>query len=304
MNCRNVSNKSEFRRCREGNGTDHNSVAGHAVTHNRKHDCFNIVLVKAAVGLGLLSLIVAAKHPLTAQVGSADTGWVSIFNGKNLAGWYTYLPSTGRNSDPKGVFKIHDGMIHILDIPVAVENQEMGFIATEKEYSNCRIRLEYKWGQKRFPPRAQAPRDSGLLYHFVGPDKVWPRSVECQIMETDTGSFYLVDMVGATTTVESKENHRYVKGGVVYTEIGKAVGRIQRTEDYEDPAGWNTVEVILDGDRATHIINGKVANYGWDLRQPDPKDPTRYIPLAKGRLLLQAEGAEVFFRNIQVKLLH
>jgi len=50
------------------------------------------------------------------------------------------------------------------------------------------IRLQFKWGQKRFFPRAQSPRDGGLLYCFVGPDKVWPRPVECQIMETDTGS--------------------------------------------------------------------------------------------------------------------
>jgi hypothetical protein len=77
-----------------------------------------------------------------------------------------------------------------------------------------------------------------------------------------------------------------------------------RTEDYEISDTWNRVEAVLDGDRATHIVNGKIANYGWNLRQADPNDPTRLIPLTKGRLLLQAEGAEIYYRNVQVKSLH
>jgi hypothetical protein len=36
-------------------------------------------------------------------------GWIPLFNGRDLTGWYTYLPSSGRNKDPKGVFKVHDG---------------------------------------------------------------------------------------------------------------------------------------------------------------------------------------------------
>jgi hypothetical protein len=60
-----------------------------------------------------------------AAAASADKdGWVPLFNGRSLDGWYTFLPSTGKNSDPKGVFKVEDGMIHILDIPVSTKHQE------------------------------------------------------------------------------------------------------------------------------------------------------------------------------------
>jgi hypothetical protein len=262
-------------------------------------------LVVAVVAIGLLAVVIAMNRPLTAQDASSDaSGWVSIFNGKNLDGWYSYLPSTGKNNDPKGVFKVQDGMIHILDIPVTAEKQEMGYIATEKEYSNCRVKVEFKWGEKKFPPRLETPRDSGLLYCFVGPDKVWPRAVECQIMQTDTGSYYLIDKVGITSTVVSQDDLHYLKAGVEHTEINKDYGKILRGEDYENPGVWNTVEVILDGDQSTHVINGKIANHGWNLRQPDPNDPTKYIPLNKGHLLLQAEGAEVYYRSVQVKPLH
>ena len=99
-------------------------------------------------------------------------------------------------------------MIHVLDIPVKSEKQEFGYIATEKDCSNCCIQFEYKWGEKRFPPRAQGKRDAGILYYVVGPDKIWPRSVECQVQGTDTGDIWLVDGTSLTTTVENKKNLR------------------------------------------------------------------------------------------------
>ena len=55
------------------------------------------------------------------------------------------------------------GVIHVLDIPVTGEEQEFGYIATEKEFSNSGIHVEYKWGTKHFAPRAETPRDAGLL---------------------------------------------------------------------------------------------------------------------------------------------
>jgi hypothetical protein len=39
----------------------------------------------------------------------------------------------------------------------------------------------------------------------------------------------------------------------------------------------------------------------WDVKQPDPQDPTKLIPLNNGRVMLQAEGAEIWFRNVRMK---
>ena len=67
--------------------------------------------------------------------------------------------------------------------------------------------------------------------------------------------------------------------------------------------GWNRVEVIVRGtDSAIHIVNGKVVNRATDLRELD-ETGTKWIPLTKGRILLQAEGAEVLYRNIEIKQL-
>jgi hypothetical protein len=45
----------------------------------------------------------------------------------------------------------------------------------------------------------------------------------------------------------------------------------------------------------------RVVMRAWDLKQPDPQDATKTILLNRGRLMLQAEGAEIWFRNIQMK---
>ncbi len=231
---------------------------------------------------------------------AADPGWTPLLNGKNFDGWYTFLPSTGKNSDPKKVFKMENGMVHILDIPESDEKQEFGYLSTEKEFSNCRLRVEYKWGTKRFVPNDINKRDSGFLYFFNGPDKIWPRALEFQIQETDTGDLWILDGMKITTKIETEGLPMYVLSGPLRTQNR---GRIIKFGDFEDRNGWNQLELILDGDKITQIVNGRAVMRAWDIKQPSPQDPNQDIPVTSGRLMLQAEGAEVWFRNLQMKRL-
>ena len=212
----------------------------------------------------------AAALGLAASIASAADKPVALFNGKDLAGWSTFIPhkdkSDGPDTDPKGVFKAEDGAIH-------VSGEEFGCLTTRQEYANYRLRLEVKWGDKKWPPRDQpsTPRDSGILLHCVGPDKVWTKSIECQIQEKDFGDFY---MVGGTSLEARGRTQK---------------GRVIRTKDAEKPHGeWNVVECVCDGDSITNIVNGVVVNQGTKASE------------SKGRILLQSEGAEVFYRNITV----
>src|ERR1039458_2878254 len=126
----------------------------------RRH--FFVNAVSAIAGpLILTSRKAAAQTKPASPAAAADDGWITLFNGRNLDGWYTYLPSTGKNEDPKKAFKVEQEMIHIFDLPPTKENQEFGYMATNEEYSDCRIRVEFKWGMKRFPPRLEARRDNG-----------------------------------------------------------------------------------------------------------------------------------------------
>jgi hypothetical protein len=188
-----------------------------------------------------------------------------LFNGRNLSGFYTFLTDHGRNSDPNGIFTVHDGMVHVL-------GKEFGYFCTEKEYENYHLIVEFKWGERRWPPRETAVRDSGVLLHMVGTDKVWPRSIECQVQEHDCGDFYLVD--GTSITVDGT----------------KRQGRVVKKQDAEKPTGeWNTIEVICDGARIRNIVNGLLVNEGSEAS------------VTRGRICFQSEGAEVFYRRIDLQ---
>jgi hypothetical protein len=194
---------------------------------------------------------------------------VPLFNGRNLDGWYSYLRPIGKNTDPDGIFKVENGLIHIL-------GKNFGYLATNEEFDDFHLSVEFKWGEKKFPPRLNAKRDSGILYRFPADkeDKVWPYSIECQVQEGDCGDFW---MIGGTSVVVD---------GVTHLRF------IQKKRDAEKPNGqWNRIEIVADGDRCTHVVNGVVVNEAAGAN------------VAKGRIVLQSEGAEVFYRKVEVRRL-
>lgn len=222
---------------------------------------------KLKLQLVLALLLATVSTQLCAAEPSAK---VVLFNGRDLSGWYSYLEKPGRDKDPNGNFKVEDGVIHIL-------GQDFGYLSTEKSYENYRLTVEFKWGQRQFAPRATGKRDSGILYHFPEgePDKVWPKSLECQVQETDSGDIWCV----GGTTVESP-NHSAIEWNQK---------RIYRTADFERPHGkWNTVEVVARGDTIKHYVNGHLVNSGTKAT------------VTRGRILLQSEGAEIYYRNVEL----
>ncbi len=226
----------------------------------------------------LLLLIVAGASP-----GGAKQKALRLFNGKNLDGLSSYLPSSGAK-DPRGVFRVHDGMIHI-------SGEEYGYLITRNEYENYRLVVEFKWGTRTHPPREGKARDSGVLFHVEGPDKVWPRSIEFQMIEGGTGDVILVDGAALTVKGVSRDRgrfDRYNKG-----PWKDEVGFRDPQGEVEKPHGrWNRLELIADGDTVKYFVNSKLVNEGTGAR------PSR------GKILLQSEGAEVFFRRVELTPLH
>lgn len=225
-----------------------------------------------------------------------------LFNGKDLTNFYTYLRGHGKNSDPEKVITVHDGMIH-------VTGKVFGCFTTEKEFENYHLIVEFKWGTKTWPPREGKTMDSGVLLHCVGEDGaasgVWMESIECQMIEGGTGDFILVkgkntpkltaevEMRGKQWYYKPKGETREFTGGRINwwgrDPEWKDVQGFRGKEDVEKPAGeWNRLECICKGDTITNILNGKVVNEGTKAS------------LTKGKILFQSEGAEVFFRKIDL----
>jgi hypothetical protein len=261
-------------------------------------------------------ILLAPVTALAATPEKADA-WVPMLQGDSLDGWYVLIAGQAKNVDPNHVFSVKDGVVHAFKDAANGEKMPFGGLITEKEYSRFHLRLEYKWGGKKFAPRQNQPRDAGILYHVMPPERIWPQGVECQIQEGDTGDIFAVRSA-VTSTIDPKTKDAVdpvlkvaspcfleaAEGGVPLTQSAQGspyeVVRVRRSHDWTHE-GWNTVEVIVDGDRAVHIVNGKVNNRCTGMSRPDPNDPKRMIPLARGKILLQAEGAEVLYRNIAIK---
>lgn len=198
-------------------------------------------------------------------------GFNTLLNEDNLDGWYTFLRDKGKNNDPENIFTVRDGVLHDL-------GKELGYLITERSFINYHFKLEFKWGEKKWPPRDTLKRDSGICYHIPEnePDQVWPQSIECQIQEGDVGDFWLLGY--STIVVDGKQN-----------EPMRHSRMVKKTDAEKTNGEWNTVEVLSFGGKCVHIVNDVVVNRGENAN------------LRKGRILLQSEYAEIFYRNIQIR---
>jgi hypothetical protein len=243
-----------------------------------------------------------------------EPGAVRLFNGKDLTHFYTFLKGEGKNADAKKVFTVveEDGKPAI-----RVSGEVWGCFTTEKEYENYKLVVEFKWGDETFGERKARARDSGILVHATGADGAyggtWMDSIEYQLIEGGTGDFIVVAAKkgqGPRLTAAVEERPTGPKGRMeTYYKPGAPErvfrgGRVnwfardpawedklgfRGQHDVENPVGqWNTAEVICAGDTITNVLNGKVVNKA-----------TAVSP-AKGKILFQSEGAEVFFRRIDL----
>ena len=155
---------------------------------------------------------------------------------------------------------------------------------------------------KEIRPRAPpSPRDSGLHYLLTGDDYVWATTIECQVQEGETGDAYLLNARGssrynAQTTVKSATDttKTFDPKGAVASVSGN---RLIRSETLDSLTDWNTVEIIVKGNSSTHIVNGKTVAHLDNITTRDGK------PVTEGRIAIQSEAAEVWFRNIEIKSL-
>ena len=173
-----------------------------------------------------------------------------LFNGKNLDGWVCVTATPDEHT-----FAAQGGVLHVTGTP-------MGYIRTEKKYSDFTLRLEWRWGASRV--------DSGIFVFLQEGDKVWPTGVQLQLRESDFGYFF------SGLALEGVDGPFYRKAPLC-------------DGDPERPDGeWNQVEIVCRGGHITATVNGILVN------EADCEASAGYIGL-------QSEGGAIDFRNITVE---
>ena len=188
---------------------------------------------------------------------------ISIFNGNDFSGWKLFVPD--ENVDVTTVWLVKDSVVHCKGSP-------NGYMRTEKDFSNYVLHLEWRW--------AERPGNSGVLLHMTGEDKVWPKSIECQLLSDNAGDFWLIDGTGITVdgkTIKSSGSPAHVP---------------KKQPSNEKPTGqWNKYDIYCKDDMIECFVNGVLQNKGTDAT------------VSKGKICLQSEDAPIEFRNIYITIL-
>jgi hypothetical protein len=275
-----------------------------------------------------ISLLFAASTlaPTAAGAHSADGGWTLLLD-KSLSRWETYLSyrhkqgysgktpvdENGTAVPPIGYNKNVGNVFSVVDMngePVLrVSGEIYGCVFTKQEFADYHLQLKVRWGTAKWEPRTELLRDSGVLYHSVGEAgvdywKAWMLSQELQIMEGHMGDYWSI----ASSAIDIRA---FLPEGAMNPVAGerqpflpfgagsKFGGFCLRSEDRESPAGeWTQIDLYCLGDKSLHVVNGRVVMV---LRNSRFVDGGKTVPLTKGKIQLQSEAAEVFFKDVRIR---
>ena len=271
-------------------------------------------VIEAAIlaTLGAAPSIAVAQPPVVRPAAP-----IALFNGRDLSGFETWLVDS-HGDDPDRVFSVVD---QIDGGPaIRISGQHWGGLATREKYADYRLVVEFRWGLLTWGERRKAARDSGVLVHGDGPlgntgrdmNGPWVRSIEAQVIEGGTGDFILVagyDAGGTATTpslivpaTEDRDGEDvYAPAGIPRRFEKGRINWIGRDPDWTDTLGfrgkqdvesrvgeWTRLEVTCKDRAITTRVNGVLVNAGSGAS------------LSSGRIMLQSEGAEIFFRRVEL----
>lgn len=259
-----------------------------------------------------------------------DEGWQSLLD-SDLSHWRVYqsyqhtndfrgrapVDENGEKIPPIGYDKNLYDLFTVTEEagePVLrASGQTYGCVISNQSYRNYHLRLQVKFGQKRWEPRLEKALDSGLLYHSVGDAGVdywlsWMRSFEFQVMQSGTtegnsGDFWSIAGSKADIKISrpdpEKRTYYYDPEGEWLTVGSRGVTNFCGTEDHNSPDGeWTTLELICYEGQSLHIVNGEVVMALKNLRYTAEGGD---VPLVEGRLQLQSEAGEVFYKGIEIR---
>jgi 3-keto-disaccharide hydrolase len=212
-----------------------------------------------ALGLDARDLADLVAYLRAGDTARLQTGpEIQLFDGHSLAGWTGFCAD---GTKTEAVWSVRDGILVDRGSPV-------GYLRTEKEFTDYLLTVEW-----RFPPGGK-PGNGGVLLRQVGPDKVWPKSIESQLQDQEAGDIWNIDEVAMHVDRDRTQGRRTIK--------------LQPSSEL--PQGqWNRYEILLHGGFLRLTVNGVIQNEASECA------------VVPGHICLQAEGSAMEFRRITLR---
>jgi len=240
-----------------------------------------------------------------------DPSWQQLFDGETLTGWEPYFatpaPSVAAAAVPQNVFSvIEDGGQKLL----RVSGETFGALVSSTSFSNYHLRVQWRWGDAKWPPRAHLRRSSGVIVHSLprgafDATKSWRPGLELELQEGSCGDLWVgqgirVDVPSRRERFMGNPLFMYAAGYPLLTvPAADAEPRVVKSNDYEKSFGeWNVSEAIVFGPDAAFMTNGKLCMQWGNARTFLGEIET---PLTEGTIQLASEGAEIHFRKISLR---
>jgi hypothetical protein len=197
---------------------------------------------------------------------AAEPESIALFNGKDLSGWTFYLEKS--DAKMEDVWSVRDGVL-------VCKGDPMGYLATENNYKNFKLVVEWRWAP------GKEPGNSGVLLRITGEPMMLPKCVEAQLKSSDAGDIWAFQ--GFQVKGDAARSR-----AVNHPTLGHLVGVSKKEGNEKPPGEWNKYEIKLEGDKLTLIVNGKLVNEatGCDV--------------VGGQMALQSEGGEIHFRTVNL----
>ncbi len=252
-----------------------------------------------------LACLLSASASLGIADEALESGWISLFNGKDLDGWVVKVAKHPLGENYADTFRVEDGVIKVSYDKYAAFDQQFSHLYTASAYSHYILRLEYRFeGGVMADAPSWTKLNSGVMIHAQSPltlgfGQLWPASLECQFLATGTTA-------GTQTgNVCTPGTNLEFNGAFTEEHILDSTARLYAPEE------WVAVEVEVHGnDLVIHRINGvEVLRYAHPQLDPRDGDAQRLLaaglPLALsyGHIALQAEAQGVWFRNARLRSL-
>jgi hypothetical protein len=208
---------------------------------------------------------------------------------------------------------VDNRLFQYVDMPPAIHatGALVGGLFSKKVYANYTLIVEYRWSDPPANSTIKAPRQAAIHLHATGTDgeyqEPWMQAIACLLTERQAGSLRLM---GDPGKLQAQARLREVT----------TAGQVRRSFEPSLPAkpvvsgtaGWDYVLL-----RAPTPVRQAPPADGWNKLEIDCKDETITVRVngqpvneltgvsqKAGRIVLTAEGSDLWFRKVDLEPFH